>query len=149
MTASPGNAGPPARPGHEPYIRAVQRSIEARDIAVTALDLTVSADGVRAARLMLRPDQDAFPGPVPAQAQACWDEERGWSMMVPVPGEAAGSEVFKGLDVLPAPDDVASWAVVLLAHPELTPSYEDYQFGAHSVTGPEFELRLARYAGGM
>jgi hypothetical protein len=55
-------------------------------------------------------------------------------------------QVCKGLDVVPDPSDVVAWVVVALAHPELTPSYEDGPSRSHSVFDPEFEARLARYA---
>jgi hypothetical protein len=43
---------------------------------------------------------------------ACWDEDNGWSLTVG--DERLGAAVHKGLDVLPDPEDVAAWAVVLL-----------------------------------
>ena len=58
------------------------------------------------------------------------------------------SPVYKGLSVLPDPDDVASWVVVLLTHPELTPSREDHPLRDHAVEDPEFEAQLARHAPG-
>jgi hypothetical protein len=79
---------------------------------------------------------------VPAEAQAFWDEENGWSLARRGP---LGSRISKGLDVLPEPDDVATWVVVALTHPELTPSYDDQPFRARSVSGPDFEARLAGY----
>jgi hypothetical protein len=132
------------RAGHGPYIEAVRGSIEARDIRVTAVACAISADDRREATLTLRPDQIAFADGVPAEASACWDEDDGWSMLVR--HQSLGSCVHKGLEVLPDPQDVAAWAAVLLAHPELTPSYEDHPFREHSVADPDFEARLARYA---
>ncbi|SRR6266704_612209 len=131
---------------HGPYIAAVSGSLEARDIRVATVGVTVS-DGRREATLELRPDQGAFPGPVRAEASACWDEDNGWSMLVR--HELPGSHVHEGLDVLPDPEDVAAWAVVLLAHPELTPSMENLPFREHSAADPAFEARLARYAAGV
>ena len=132
------------RADHGPYIEAVRGSIEAQDIRVTAVACTISADGRREATMALRPDQSAFADRVPAEASASWDEDNGWSLLVR--HESMGSYVHKGLDVLPDPQDVAAWAVVLLAHPELTPSYEDHSFREHSAVDPDFEARLARYA---
>ena len=54
--------------------------------------------------------------------------------------------VYKGLGVLPDPEDVAAWVVILLTHPELTPSREDHPFRDHAVEDPAFEAALARYA---
>ena len=39
-----------------------------------------------------------------------WDEENGWSLSVR--GEPLTSQVHRGLDVAPEPEDVAAWAVV-------------------------------------
>jgi hypothetical protein len=131
------------RADHGPYIQAVRRSIEARDIRVAGADIGASADSGRTASLTLRPDREAFAEAVPAEALAFWDEEDGWSLLVrPQP---AGSRVSKGLAVLPGPADVAAWVEVALTHPELTPSYEDGPLRARGVADPEFEARLARY----
>jgi hypothetical protein len=133
------------RADHAPYIAAVRRGIEARDIRVTDVQV-VTSEGRREATLTLRPDEDAFAERLPREASASWDEDNGWSMLVC--HESITSHVHKGLDVVPDPEDVAAWAVVLLAHPELTPSYEDHPFRDHSGTDPEFEAQLARYAPG-
>lgn len=131
---------------HAPYIAAVCRSIEARDIRVTEMQVTTAEDGRREATLTLRPDDVAFAERLPAEASANWDEENGWSLLAR--RESITSRVHKGLGVAPEPEDVAAWAVVLLAHPELTPSYEDHPFRDHSVADPGFEAQLARYAPG-
>jgi hypothetical protein len=131
------------RADHTPYISAVRRSIEARDIRVAEMAVTISEDGRREATLLLRPDEDAFAERVPGEASASWDEENGWSMVVRQ--EPLTSQVHKGLEVVPEPEDVAAWAVVLLVHPELTPSRDDYPFRDHRVADPFFEVLLAAY----
>jgi hypothetical protein len=116
------------------------------------MDVTqVRAGGVgslRNADLQLRPDADALAAPVPAEAFLGWDEENGWAL-----GSrrdpatlALINPVYKGLGVLPDPVDVATWVVVLLTHPELTPSREDHPFRDHAAEDPAFETQLARYA---
>jgi hypothetical protein len=55
------------------------------------------------------------------------------------------SDVRKGLSVVPDPEDVAAWAVTLLAYPELTPSREDCPVRDHSIADPDFWARLAAY----
>jgi hypothetical protein len=105
------------------YIAAVRVAIRVRDIQVSAISHTIAPDGHNAAMLTLRPDQRAFAEPVPAEAQARWDEDGGWSMLVR--REGLCRVIRKGLGVMPAPMDVAVWVVVSLAHPELTPSYEN------------------------
>jgi hypothetical protein len=135
--------------GHAAYINAVHRCLRERDVSVSAT-LPVSSHGPRHAALHLRPDSDAFAGPVSQEAFLAWDEENGWSLgLRRDPATLAIlNPVFKGLSVLPDPDDVASWVVVLLTHPELTPSREDHPFRDHAVEDPEFEAQLARYAPG-
>lgn len=132
------------RVDHGPYIAAIGRDLEARDIRVADATVTTADDGRREAALLLRPDESAFAEPVPEEAWASWDECDGWSLLVR--DEAATSDVYKGLEVLPDPEDVSAWAVTLLAHPEVTPSREDHPFRDHSVADPEFEAQLARYA---
>src|ERR1035438_1209339 len=133
-----------SRADHAPYIAAVRRGIETRDIRVTNVQTTTSGDGRREAMLTLRPDDATFAGRVPGEALASWDEDNGWSLLMH--HESLTSRVHKGLGVVPDPEDVAAWAVVLLAHPELTPSYEDHPFRDHSAEDPGFEARLAQYA---
>jgi hypothetical protein len=138
-----------ARAGHAAYIGAVQRGLEEREVTVT-LTRTGSSQGVRNAELRLRPVADMTATPVPEEAFLGWDEENGWSLGLrrdPVT-LAVVSPVYKGLGVLPDPDDVASWVVVLLTHPELTPSREDHPFRDHAVEDPEFEAQLAWYGSG-
>ena len=132
------------RADHAPYIAAVRCGIEARDIRVTGVTVTTSADDRREAAFTLRPDEAAFAGRIPREASASWDEDNGWSLTAG--DERLSAAVHKGLGVLPDPEDVAAWAVVLLAHPELTPSREDRLTGDHPVADPGFEARLARYA---
>lgn len=137
------SAEPHVRADHRPYIEAVCASIEARGIRVAGNGTGASPGTGRTARLTLRPDQEAFAEPVPDEALALWDEVHGWSLLAsPQP---AGCRISKGLAVLPDPADVAAWVAVALAHPELTPSYENGPLREHGVADPEFEARLARY----
>jgi hypothetical protein len=131
--------------GHGPYIRAVGRGIEARDIAVSGVVVRGLGEEVRWARLTLRPDRDEFAGAVVAEATAEWDEESGWSLVLP--GGSAGQGILKGLDQLPDPAEVAAWVVVTLTHPELSLSHE-YDSSAPALGEEEFRARLARYAAG-
>lgn len=134
------------RADHTAYITAVSASIEARDIRVTDLLATTAEDGRREASLMLRPDIGAFAEQIPGRATASWDEENGWSLLMA--GDAVAARVHKGLSVLPDPEDVAAWAVVLVTHTELTPSRENHPLRDHTVADPAFEAQLARYAPG-
>lgn len=77
-----------------------------------------------------------FAGQIPGRATASWDEENGWSLLLA--GDAVAARVHKGLSVVPDPEDVAAWAVVLLTHPELTPSRENHPFRDHTVADPAF-----------
>ncbi|MGH3217938.1 MAG: DUF6292 family protein [Streptosporangiaceae bacterium] len=131
------------RADHSAYIAAVCRGIEARDMRVADLQVTTSADSRREASVVLCPDADAFAERVPGEATASWDEDNGWSLLASA--DSPATQVHKGLGVLPGPEDVAAWAVVLLTHPELTPSREDCPFRDHSVPDPEFEAHLASY----
>ena len=134
------------RADHAAYIGAVHRCLQERDVSVTTT--STGSHGLRNAELHLHPDVDAFADPVPEEAFLAWDEENGWSLGLRRDPKtlAVVSPVFKGLSVLPDPDDVASWVVVLLTHPELTPSREDHPFRDHAVEDPGFEAQLARYA---
>jgi hypothetical protein len=134
------------RADHVPYIAAVRRGLETCDIHVANVTATTAGAGRREATLVLRPDDTAFAERVPQEASAIWDEDNGWSLLVRH-GPLA-DHVHKGLGVVPDPEDVAAWAVVLLAHPELTPSRDDHPFRDHSAADPEFEAQLARYAPG-
>ena len=137
------------RAGHAAYVGAVHRCLQEHDVSVTG-SMTVSSHDVRSAELHLRPEVDAFADPVPGEAILNWDEENGWSLRLrrDPATPAVVSPVFKGLSVLPDPEDVAMWVVVLLTHPELTPSREDHPLRDHTVEDPEFEAQLARYAPG-
>jgi len=88
----------------------------------------------------------AFAERVPPEASAIWDENNGWSLLVR-DGPLA-NHVHKGPGVVPDPEEVAAWAVDLLAHPELTPGRDDHPFRDHSAADSEFEAQLARYAPG-
>jgi len=134
------------RADHAAYIGAVHRCLQGRDVSVTTT--STGSRGLRNAELHLQPDVDAFADPVPEEAFLAWDEENGWSLGLRRDPKtlALVSPVFKGLSVLPEPDDVALWVVVLLTHPELTPSREDHPFRDHAVEDPGFEAQLARYA---
>lgn len=136
------------RASHGPYIAEVSRRLQARDVQATLLD-TPSPDGRRDAALLLCPVPEAFPAPVPEEALLSWDEENGWSLAFRDPGTGIAGVAFReGLRVLPAPDDVAAWAVVLLAHPGVTVSRDRPAFRDHAVHDPGFEHELARYAAG-
>jgi hypothetical protein len=135
------------RADHAAYILAVRRQLHERDVDVTQVRAG-DASSLRNADLRLHPDADAFADPVPAEACLNWDEENGWAL-----GSrrdpatlALINPVYKGLGVLPDSEDVAAWVVVLLTHPELTPSREDHPFRDHAVEDPAFEAELARYA---
>jgi hypothetical protein len=136
--------------GHSAYIGAVRDRLQERGVRVSAI-MPVSSRGPRNAQLRLRPALDAFADPVPEEAFLYWDEEDGWSLgLRRDPATLAiVNATFKGMGVLPDPEDVASWVMVLLAHPELTPSREDHPFRDHAVEDPQFEAQLARYADGM
>ena len=137
----------PGRAGHAAYIDAVRRRLRGRDVHVMHVH-TGSSGGLRSAELRLRPDVDAFATAVPAEAFLIWDEENGWALgsRSEPATPAVISPAYKGLSVLPDPEDVAAWVVVLLTHPELTPSREGYPFRDHAVEDPAFEAELARYA---
>ncbi len=137
------------RAGHAAYIGVVLRCLRERGVSVAATS-TGCSHGLRNAELHLQPDAAAFATPVPEQAFLAWDEENGWSLGIRRDPAtlAVLNRVYKGLSVLPDPEDVALWVVVLLAHTELTPSREDHPFRDHAVEDHEFEAQLARYAPG-
>lgn len=141
------SAHAPRRADHALYIAAIRCAVEARDVRVADVQVGTSPEGRREAVLNLRPDSEAFAERVPEVASASWDEDNGWSMLVR--DGSLASRVHKGLSVLPDPEDMAAWVVVALAHPELTPSYEDHPFRDHEVADPEFEDQLARYTAGL
>ncbi len=132
------------RADHASYIAAVRRGLEARDIGVADVTVTTSGDGRREATLLLRPDEDAFVERVPGEASARWDEDNGWLTLVR--RESLATCGYKGLAVVPDPEDVAARVVVLLTHPELTASREEHSFRDHCVPDPDFEALLAMYA---
>ncbi len=135
------------RADHAAYIDAVLRRLREQDVAATQVSVGGST-GVRSAEFRLHPDADAFATAVPAEAFLTWDEENGWALglgLDPAPPTVT-SRTYKGLSVLPEPEDVAAWVVVLLTHPGLTPSREDHPFRDHAVEDPAFEAELARYA---
>ena len=98
---------------HVPYIAAVHRGMESRGIHVANVTATTAGNGRREATLVLRPDDTAFAEQVPPEASAIWDEDNGWSLLMRH-GPLA-NHVHKGLGVVPDAEDVAAWAVVLLA----------------------------------
>ena len=136
------------RAGHGAYITAVRHSLEERDVQVTSA--RIGDLGVRTAELHIRPVSGTFATPVPAEAVMHWDEENGWSLGLRRQPAMSSllNPVYKGLGVLPDPEDVASWTVVLLTHPEMTPSREDHPFRDSATADREFEAQLARYAPG-
>jgi hypothetical protein len=137
------------RADHGPYIAAVRRQLEARGIRSS--DIRVSRrDGRRATALLVAlADADNVIGAgATSDASLYWDEEDGWSLRArPDAGDPGSADpVHKGLSVVPEPADVAAWVVVLLAHPELTPSREDHPFRDHLARDQGFEELLARYS---
>ena len=70
------------RADHSPYIAAVRRGIQARDIRVTDVTATTSGGDRREATQLLHPDHTAFAERVPGEASASWDEDNGWSLLV-------------------------------------------------------------------
>ncbi|MGH3305852.1 MAG: DUF6292 family protein, partial [Streptosporangiaceae bacterium] len=122
--------------------------LEAREVQVITVSLS-GHDGRRSALMLLGPDDPAAATETGSgDARLTWDEENGWSLAARREAEAVavGDTVYKGLGVVPDPDDVAAWVVVLLAHPELTPSREGHPYRDRSVRDPAFEGSLARYA---
>jgi hypothetical protein len=148
VTVTLAGMGERVRADHAAYIDAVLRCLQERDVSVTAR--ASSGQGIRAALLHIRPDPEAFATAVPEEGFLAWDEENGWSLASRWdPGALAPrSPVYKGLGVLPDPEDVATWAVVLVTHPELTPDRQDHPLRDHAAEDPEFEAQLARYAPG-
>ena len=72
-------------------------------------------DGRRSAQMLLGPaDPAAAIETGSGDTTVTWDEENGWSLAARRDAEAitAGDPVYKGLGVVPDPDDVAAWAVV-------------------------------------
>jgi Family of unknown function (DUF6292) len=132
---------------HARYIGEVVHLLKRRDVSATLISMSSPGDR-REARLLLRPDQEAFTEPVPAEAALGWDEENGWSLIISADPDVpvAPAPFYKGLSVLPDPEDVAAWVVVVLAHPELTPSRDDHPFRDRAAADPAFEDELARYA---
>ena len=132
---------------HRPYVTAVSRALEAQDIAVGDVTVTVGAKGHRRATLALYPAPGAFNESVPDQAVTCWDEETGWSLSFPL--DSPGSRFREGSEVLPEPGSVAAWLVVALTHPALasTDPGSD-RFRDHRTNDPVFEARLASYTPG-
>jgi hypothetical protein len=92
-------------------------------------------------------DVDLFPGEG-RSATVTWDEENGWSMAERRGQESTGTlgPVYKGLDIVPDPEDVAVWVEVLLSHPGVTPSREDHPFRDSFIDDPAFEEQLSRYS---
>jgi hypothetical protein len=138
----------PVRAGHGAYIAAVRCGLEERDVDVASA--RIGDLGVRTAELHICPASGEFAVPAPAEAFMHWDEENGWSLGLrrDLASGAVLNPVYKGLGVLPDPEDVASWVVVLLTHPELTPSREDHPFRDSADADHEFEAQLAQYAPG-
>jgi hypothetical protein len=132
---------------HSAYIAAVCHQVEAQDISTVDVRIGVSPEGRREAAMRLKPGDSAPVDQVPLDVSVSWDEEYGWSLLArydsipPVPG----SPVHKGLTVLPDPDDVAAWIIVLLARPDVTPSREDGPYRDCSSADPAFEVQLAHY----
>jgi hypothetical protein len=143
-TVSAVDEASPSKADHAPYIAAVCRDLEARDVWVADTLVWNGRDGLREATLLLQFDADAFPVVAPGPVRVRWNEEDGWSVLVH--GESAAGRVYKGLDVVPDPEDVAAWVVVALTRPDLTLSREDHPYRDHSVPDASFEAQLAGYA---
>jgi len=132
---------------HGPYIAAVGQALESRDVQVTEAAVTISGNGRREAMLMLRPDEESFAADVPEALGVRWDEDSGWRL--DAGGQTTGTGTFReGTGVLPGPDAVAAWVVVVLTYPALGAPGNVTQFRRHGDADPGFEARLARYAAG-
>jgi hypothetical protein len=136
------------RADHGHYVAAVRRQLEA--CGISASDIRVCRqDGRRATALLVAlTDADGVSGASTSDASLYWDEGDGWSLRTrPDAGDlSSAAPVYKGLSVVPEPADVAAWVLVLLAHPELTPSREDHPFRDHLMQDRGFEELLARYS---
>jgi hypothetical protein len=139
----------PIRADHAPYVTAVRRHLEERDVRVA--EASIAGHGSRReAKMLLCPDEDGFGEQAPVEAFVTWDEENGWALAAHQDSTriTAGVPRRMGLGVLPEPAEVAAWVAVLLAHPEVTPSREDHPFRNHLIDDPQFEAQLARYTPG-
>jgi hypothetical protein len=124
------------RADHVPYIAAAGLGLEACDVRVADVTVTTSGDGRRETTLLLHPS-----GLPERRPRAGMRTVAGRSLCGASRWPAAST---RGLGVVP--EDVAAWVVVLLAHPEPTPSREDHPFRDHCVADPDFEALLAAYA---
>jgi hypothetical protein len=134
------------RADHAAYISAVIGALQSREVRTTEAAVTTSETGCREAMLLLRADEDAFAAESPEELAARWDEDHGWRLNT---GSATTSgSSWEGTEVLPAPDAVAAWVVVVLTYPALAAAQEQVQFREHGVIDPDFEARLAKYTSG-
>jgi Family of unknown function (DUF6292) len=132
------------RADHAPYVAAVRRALEARDLVIQGMAATFTANGCRQAMLELRPEAGSPAELAPEPVIASWDEERGWSLR-----DQLGVVFREGIEVLPEPGAVAAWIVVALAYPALAATFPDCdRFRGHTAADAVFELRLAGYAPG-
>ncbi len=135
------------RADHAAYISAVIGALQSRGVRMTDAAVTTSETGCREAMLLLRAGEDAFAAESPEELAARWDEDHGWRLNPGYPA-TSGSSFWEGTEVLPAPDAVAAWVVVVLTYPALAAAHEQVQFREHGVIDPGFEARLAKYAPG-
>ena len=136
---------------HSSYVAAVRQDIETQGISLTDVRIGVSPEGRREAFMRLEPGDSTSLGQPLLEASIRWDEEHGWSFLarydtVPL---LRGSPLYKGLGVLPDPDDVAVWVVALLANPAMIPSREDGPYRLCSSADPAFNAQLTRYSFGQ
>jgi Family of unknown function (DUF6292) len=127
---------------HEPYIAAVCAALARRDIQVSEMAL-INAERCREAALTLTPDPSAFDCSLPDQPAVFWDEISGWSLIVH--RADIETEYWEGTKVLPDPDAVAAWAVVVLTHPALELARDRVCFRDKDAADPAFGAELARY----
>lgn len=134
---------------HDGYIAAVHAALADQDIAVEYVVL--DREPLRSATLYLSIDEDDFDSPF-LQAEELlmrWTEEDGWILIAPVlqeNGVMTRAPWHHGFSVLPDPEEIATWAAILLSRPDLTISREDGPYRGRRDNDPGFENALLRYA---
>ena len=125
---------------HEAYVRKVVTALA--DRGIRADDVQAVAETPRRAWMTVSEVE-----PLGTHWQAArwvrlrWDEDRGWSWQVLYSSEREPrSPIFFGVSAVPAPDAVADWMLVSLAHPEVTPNRQD-----GPLTTPDLDARLRGY----
>ncbi|MCU4750308.1 DUF6292 family protein [Streptomyces sp. G-5] len=129
------------RASHSGYITAVLAELVGQEeLTVVSHRVAGGGNAPRTAEITLQP----LEGPhAEEQTTVVWDEVYGWKAMVPA---ASGtSDWFMGMSIIPAPIKVATWAEMVLLHPELTPSREDGPSRSPEDQDPAFESLLANY----